>query len=68
MPQIVVNGEERDFGEGETLEDLLRSLGVKTGPGLIVERNGTVVPHGDYGGVRVQEGDRLELVRLVGGG
>ena len=68
MPRTMVNGEERDFGEGETLEDLLRSLGVKTGPGLIVERNGAVVPHGDYGGVQVEEGDRLELVRLVGGG
>ena len=34
----------------------------------IVERNGEIVPRGDYGKTPLQAGDHLEVVHAVGGG
>ena len=34
----------------------------------IVERNGEIVPRGEYGATRLRAGDHLEVVHAVGGG
>jgi sulfur carrier protein len=34
----------------------------------IVERNGEIVPRGNYGDTQLLAGDRLEVVHAVGGG
>lgn len=35
---------------------------------VAVERNGAIVPRGEYGSVTLADGDVLEIVRFVGGG
>jgi thiamine biosynthesis protein ThiS len=64
---IVLNGNERAIPQGLTVRALLESLDLH--PGLVVvERNLEILPRDRYDAVRVEEGDRLELVHFVGGG
>ena len=65
--KVSVNGEAREAPEGATLLALLEALGLVPGR-VAVERNGAVVRRGTYDAVRLEEGDRLEIVQLVGGG
>jgi sulfur carrier protein len=65
--QIEVNGEQREVAEGTTIAGLLRELDV-TVPHVAVEVNLEVVPRARHGETKLQPGDRLEVVTLVGGG
>jgi sulfur carrier protein len=65
--KIHVNGEEREVAAGTSVSDLLRELGV-TQPHVAVELNLEVVPRAQHAGTWLGEGDRLEVVTLVGGG
>ena len=65
--KLTVNGEERDARDGGTLQDLVRELALEGRP-IAVELNRRVVPRDRYGGTLLAEGDRLEIVTLVGGG
>ena len=64
--KLVVNGEERATGVA-TLAELVRELALEGKP-IAVELNRSVVPKDRYGATRLGEGDRLEIVTLVGGG
>jgi sulfur carrier protein len=64
---IYVNGDPRSIEGGVTLAQLLRELGV-TAPHVAVELNLEVVPRAKHEQTRLHEGDRLEIVTLVGGG
>jgi thiamine biosynthesis protein ThiS len=64
---IFVNGEPRDVAEQSTVAALVQSLGV-TAPHVAVELNLEVVPRAAHGETMLREGDRLEVVTLVGGG
>jgi thiamine biosynthesis protein ThiS len=68
LPRISVNGEAREIGAGRDVAAVLAALGIGAGPGLIVERNGAVVARDRYGDEPVADGDRLEIIRLMGGG
>lgn len=62
-----MNGTERSVPEDATVADLLASMG--TGPGLlVVELNGSIVDAPLYPATTIREGDRIEIVRFVGGG
>ncbi len=65
--KIVVNGEPREVERGTTVSALLDMLGV-TAPHVAVELNLEVVPKARHGETLLREGDRLEVVSLVGGG
>jgi sulfur carrier protein len=65
--RIWVNGEARDIGEGRTLRDLVQELGLDP-QGVAVEVNREVVPRGSHADYRIQEDDRIEVVRAIGGG
>ncbi len=39
-----------------------------SGKRLAIERNGEIVPRGQFAEVLLQEGDKLEIVGAVGGG
>ena len=65
--RIVVNGDEREIAENSTVQELLASLEIKT-RAIAVERNLEIVGRCDYAQCRLAEGDRLEIVTLVGGG
>jgi len=65
--EIIVNGEQRDVAESITIAQLLEHLGL-AGKYVAVEVNRQVVPRARHVGHRVQAGDTLEIVTLVGGG
>ena len=64
---IIVNDASRVVPEGTTVESLLEILGLKP-RFLAVERNRQVVPRGDHAATVLADGDRIEIVTLVGGG
>lgn len=64
---VVVNGAAREVPVGSTARDLVAALGLEGRP-LAVELNEQVVPRSRLGDCRLENGDRLELVTLVGGG
>jgi thiamine biosynthesis protein ThiS len=64
---IVVNGKSISVVAGATVHDFLAGKRM-TDAMAIVERNGEIVPRGEYGDTPLQPGDRLEVVHAVGGG
>ncbi|MGH9867156.1 MAG: sulfur carrier protein ThiS [Candidatus Polarisedimenticolia bacterium] len=64
---IRLNGQDKEVEAGLTLDELLRRLELPDRR-VAVERNLHVVPRERYGSTRVEAGDRLEIVTLVGGG
>lgn len=65
--QIMLNGEARDVASGLTLADLVQTL-ADDPRGVAIERNLEIVPKSQHGAVLLEEGDKLEVVRFVGGG
>jgi|UniRef100_A0A7C5EKU2 sulfur carrier protein len=64
--KLTINGELREVS-ARTVLALLEDLGLPPGR-TVVERNTVIVPRDAYGDTSLEEGDVLELVRLVGGG
>jgi thiamine biosynthesis protein ThiS len=65
--QIIFNGQPREVPPGITVAQLLDSL--KLAPRQVaVEVNLELVPRASHAEVALREGDRLEVVTLVGGG
>jgi sulfur carrier protein len=64
---ITVNGEAMRLPQGASVADLLARLGIAS-PRVAVERNREILPKAEYPGTLLSEGDRLEVVELVGGG
>ncbi len=65
--KVKVNGEYREFPEGTTVRELLSLLGIEP-RGVAVEINREIVPKGLHADRRLNEGDAVEIVRMVGGG
>lgn len=65
--RITLNGDEREFAREMSVADLLGELGFEQRK-IAVERNLEIVPRSTYADVRIEDGDRLEIVRFVGGG
>jgi sulfur carrier protein len=63
-----INGKPRDFAEGQTLEMLLRSLGIDTATGIAVAVNARVVRRGAFAEHTLRDGDAVEIIRAVAGG
>jgi len=69
MPKIILNGEEREISKEMSVMELLKELGIQFREvGLAVAINEEVVPKSEYEKRTVKEGDRVEIVHLVGGG
>ena len=64
---VVLNGEERECGEGMTLADLVAELGLGKRR-IAVEVNRDIIPRDEYTTCRLQPGDTIEIVHFVGGG
>ena len=65
--KITVNGEEKETSGPLTLEALLEEMGIDR-RGVAVARNRDVVPPNAYETTVLNDGDVLEVVRMVGGG
>ena len=64
---IQVNGQGREIAAGSTVANLLGELGVAQ-PHVAVEVNLEVVPRAEHRDTILSDGDRVEVVTLVGGG
>jgi thiamine biosynthesis protein ThiS len=64
---VTVNGEPRAFSAGASALDAVTALGLVGRP-LAVEINERIVPRRDLAAWTLADGDRLEIVTLVGGG
>lgn len=64
---IFLNGESRVIEDGATVAALIEQLGL-IGQRLAVEVNGEIVPRGEHPSHILHEGDKVEVVRAIGGG
>lgn len=65
--QISVNGEARELPQGATVATLIAALELDPRQ-LAVERNLELVPRAQHAATELADGDRVEVVTLVGGG
>jgi sulfur carrier protein len=65
--KLTINDEPTEIPDGLTIRQLLERLEL-TNRHVAVERNRDIVPYRTFSDVRLEEGDSLELVTLVGGG
>ncbi|MEM9346570.1 MAG: sulfur carrier protein ThiS [Planctomycetota bacterium] len=66
MKALEVNGESKKT-DAATVADLLDELGL-AGQAVAVEVNQSVVPKKQHSEATLNDGDKIELVTLVGGG
>jgi len=64
---IIINGQSRQLAEPLTIEELLRRLEMPS-RGVAVEVNYKIVRRAEHATCQLADGDRLEIVSLVGGG
>jgi sulfur carrier protein len=64
---ITCNGEQRAVEKNSSLNDLVISLELNP-QALVAEVNGKIVEHPKFTEQMLQDGDRIELIRFVGGG
>jgi len=64
---ITINGEARDIPHAMSVAELLSTFQLEAKK-IAVERNLEIVPRSAYQAVSVEDGDKLEIVRFVGGG
>lgn len=64
---ILLNGKEHQLNGPVSIEGLLKGLG-QDGSRLVVELNSLIINRDQYPSVSLNEGDSVEIVRLVGGG
>jgi sulfur carrier protein len=64
---VQVNGESRQVPRETSVANLLADLGLAAGP-VAVEINLQLVPRAQHARQSLAEGDKIEIVTLVGGG
>ena len=67
MMQIELNGQSHAVADGQTLAELIAALAL-TGKAVAVAVNREVVPGQLWAGRVLQLGDRVDVVRAIGGG
>lgn len=63
---VKINGELLDKG-GKTVTEMLADMDI-SGQRVAVELNEEIVPKAKYGETVLKDGDKVEVVRFVGGG
>ncbi len=66
--EVVVNGTSRNVPAGSTITDVLPERGAAASLGVAVALNGTVVRRADWANTDLRMGDKIEILRAVGGG
>jgi len=64
---VYLNGEQQELALDSSLAALVEAMGLG-GQRIAVEVNQEIVPRSQYADHRLQEGDRVEVVRAIGGG
>jgi len=64
--KLILNGRDREVSATQ-VEALVAELGLPLAAAL-VEHNGTALLRSEWAKTNLQEGDRLEIIRMVAGG
>lgn len=64
---ITLNGEPRELTAPTSIEDLLAKLQLHP-EAVVVEVNTMIVPRQTFAHCELNDGDRIEIIRFVGGG
>ena len=67
MITLTVNGKAREANGPVSIDRYLEEIGI-TQTHIAVAHNGEVIRRAELGGITLRDGDRLEIVRAVGGG
>ncbi|MCP4609038.1 MAG: sulfur carrier protein ThiS [Planctomycetes bacterium] len=69
MEVLKINGTEKQFPDGlpQTLIELLKQLNIHQAT-VVAEINGKIIAREDFSQTQLSSGQRIELVRFVGGG
>ncbi len=65
--RVTVNGVAQDLPDGMTPSQLLETMRLLPAR-VAVERNLAIVPRAQFGTLRLQAGDQIEIISFVGGG
>lgn len=65
--KIVINGKEKEISEATTVSGLLHGLDIKP-VGIAVELNLEIISKSKFAETILKNGDKVEVVRMVGGG
>ncbi len=65
--RVTINGEGRTFDAPMTVQAMLNEIGLEAKK-VAVERNLELVSKSAYGDTAVEDGDKFEIVRFIGGG
>ena len=65
--QITLNGQACEFAEPQTVASLLLGAGLADSR-VAVEVNREIVPRSRHDSHRLGDGDRVEIIRAIGGG
>ncbi len=65
--QLTVNGDPQTLEDGLTVAELVRRFNL-TPERVAIEVNESLVRRVEYAATRLADGDRIEIVTLVGGG
>ena len=65
--KLIINGEQKDFAEGMSLEELIRQLGVRKET-VVAEVNRRIIQAEQRAAHPLADGDQIELIQFVGGG
>jgi thiamine biosynthesis protein ThiS len=65
--RLTVNGELFETSKPATITELLRELQIEPGK-VAVEVNLSIIRKADYATFKLHEGDKVEVVKFVGGG
>lgn len=64
---VRVNGEDYQLPEALTVGELIERIGLAD-QRIALEVNLEIVPRSEYATTKLHEGDRVEIVRAIGGG
>lgn len=64
---IIANGQPRIIKANSTIADLLQQLNIRP-PRVVAQLNGVIVSRSEFTKAVLQQGCKLEIVTMVGGG
>jgi thiamine biosynthesis protein ThiS len=66
--KLFINDKERQLEASSlTISELLEKLNMPS-LGLVADLDGEIVPNAEFSSKRLNEGSKIELIRIVGGG
>lgn len=65
--QIKINGKKQKVKKTHTLENFIKSKNLKCSH-IVIEYNGKIAGRKNWGKIKFNEGDKVEIISFVGGG